>query len=260
MKLERDICFLDIESTGLSFLNDEIIELAILKLKTDGTKETRYKRFKPTVPISEEATKVHNITMDMLENEKPFKNFSKGIFAFLEGCDLCAYNGNRFDIPFLYSQMEKHGIIINYTEISIIDPMVTFIRNEPRDLKAAYKFYCGKEISDDDAHNALYDTEVLSEVFEGQVKMYGLDTSINGMKDLQLFCNYDDKLLDLSGVFTTNEKNEVIFKNGKHKGKLIDGHTSYLQFILRTDSGYTNNAKMFAQNFLNILNENKNNG
>lgn len=51
--------------------------------------------------------------------------------------------------------------------IHVLDSMHIFHTHEPRNLKAAYKFYCGKEHTG--AHNALDDAKVALEVLEAQV-------------------------------------------------------------------------------------------
>lgn len=258
MKFERDICFFDIESTGLSFINDEIIELSILKLKTDGTEEIRCKRFKPSVIMKPDAIAIHKITNEDLANELPFSRFAKGIYEFIKDCDLCAYNGYKFDLPFLYTQLEKYGFILDYLSINVIDPQNVFMRKQKRDLPSAYLFYCGKEMDKDKHHGAEYDTQVLKEVLIAQLETYQIDPTINNLSEFANYSNYDDKIVDISGLFTLDKNNEMIFKNGKHKGESIYMRPDYLEYVSKANT-FSNNTKIFASHFLEKIKEDKEN-
>ena len=85
MKLEltKALCFFDLETTGTAISKDRIVEMAVLKLHPDGTKETKQWRVNPEQPIPEEASSVHGITDEMVAGEPTFKELSKEIYNFL---------------------------------------------------------------------------------------------------------------------------------------------------------------------------------
>lgn len=58
-------------------------------------------RINPSVPIPPAATAVHRITQDMLKGCPRFAALSKGLFAFMDGCDLAGYNIRRLTVPML---------------------------------------------------------------------------------------------------------------------------------------------------------------
>jgi len=71
--LDKDLCFFDIESTGLNVLRDRILQLAIIKYpKNNKPVEELSLLINPGVPISEEAFQVHGISAKDLANKPVF--------------------------------------------------------------------------------------------------------------------------------------------------------------------------------------------
>ena len=101
---------------------------------------------------------------------------------------------------------------------------------EPRNLRAAYKFYCDKELLD--AHSAEADTIATYEILKAQVERYkdteykddegNTSTPIkNDMKALHDF-SYNTRFVDLVGHIIFNAKQEETFNFGKHKGRTVE--------------------------------------
>ena len=67
LRLERNLIFFDIESTGLNVIRDRIIQLAMIRYHKDGSPsiEKSY-LINPGIPISPEAMAVHGITPCLL--------------------------------------------------------------------------------------------------------------------------------------------------------------------------------------------------
>jgi DNA polymerase-3 subunit epsilon len=100
---------------------------------------------------------------------------------------------------------------------------------EPRNLFAAYKFYCSKEL--ENAHSAEADTIATFEILKAQLDRYHeIDFKdrqgkvskpiVNDVKSLIEF-TYVTKSVDLIGHIVFNDKNEEVFNFGKHKGKRV---------------------------------------
>jgi DNA polymerase-3 subunit epsilon len=99
----------------------------------------------------------------------------------------------------------------------LIDVQTIFHKMEQRNLSAAVKFYCGKEMVH--AHSAEADIKATYEVFQAQLEKYtDLQKDINF---LHTFSSHTNNA-DLSGKIVYNEQHEEIFNFGKHKGKLVD--------------------------------------
>lgn len=69
LKLNRPICFFDLETTGTDVVNDRIVEIAILKVYPNGNKESKTWLVNPQMPIPPSATAVHGITDEKVANE-----------------------------------------------------------------------------------------------------------------------------------------------------------------------------------------------
>ena len=98
---------------------------------------------------------------------------------------------------------------------------------EQRTLSAAYKFYCGKELTD--AHTAAADTYATYEILKAQLDRYE-DVLENNMKKLSDF-TYRKQIADFAGFIGYNAAGEEVFTFGKHKGKRVEE-------IFETEPGY----------------------
>ena len=105
LKLTKPLCFFDLETTGTDVSKDRIIEIAIIKVNTDGSRESLEIRLNPGIPIPPESTLIHGITDEMVANEPKFKDKARNIYNFLKGCDLAGFNSDRFDIPLLVEEL-----------------------------------------------------------------------------------------------------------------------------------------------------------
>ncbi len=88
LNLSKPIVFLDIETTGIDIVNDRIVEIALLKISTDGSEEELLHLINPEVPIPAEASRIHGITDEDVAGKPVFKEVAKNIVKFIEGCDL----------------------------------------------------------------------------------------------------------------------------------------------------------------------------
>ena len=86
---------------------------------------------------------------------------------------------------------------------------------EPRNLKAAYRFYCGGE-DFEDAHTAEADTVATYKVLKAQLDRYP-DQLKNDVEQLSSFAGR--KNVDFSGCMVYNDAGEAVVNFGKHKGK-----------------------------------------
>ncbi|MBP6523503.1 MAG: 3'-5' exonuclease [Saprospiraceae bacterium] len=229
--LDRDLIFFDVETTGLNVIRDRIIQLGMVKYpKNSGAPEEMMLMINPSIPISEEAMRIHGITPADLANKPVFAQVAKKIFDFIGDGDLAGYNSNRFDVPILMEELARCGLDLKIEERRLIDVQRIFYRMEPRTLKAAYQFYCGKEMQN--AHDAMEDIRATIEVLKGQLDRYketdfieedGQTISrpiVNDMQILHDFTN-DLKTLDATQRLKYNEQGEVVFNFGKYVGQPV---------------------------------------
>jgi DNA polymerase-3 subunit epsilon len=218
MKLERPLAFFDLETTGLDVTNDRIIEIGIVKLNPDGTREVYEQRINPTIPISEESKEITGISDEDVKDCPTFADLADQIAAFFGDADLAGYNSNKFDIPVLAEEFLRAESNFDMSERQFIDVQNIFHKMEQRTLAAAYQFYCGKELID--AHAALADVEATKEVLFAQLNRYtDLKPEVGFLSEFSR--SGSNEILDFAGRIAKNDKGEVIYNFGKHKGKTI---------------------------------------
>ena len=170
LQLQRPIAFIDLETTGINIGNDKIVEIAIVRVNTDGTKQNKRKILNPQMPIPAEVSAIHGITNEMVKDAPTFKQVANEIKQFLNNCDLGGYNSNRFDIPMLVEEFLRAGLDFSMEGRKLIDVQKIFHTMEQRTLSAAYKFYCNKIL--DNAHSAEADASATLEILHAQVVRY----------------------------------------------------------------------------------------
>lgn len=229
LNLRKPLAFIDLETTGLSFINDKIIEIAILKVDKNGDEKTLIQRFNPGFPIPQESFFFHHITDEDVKDKPSFKEFAPTLLDFLKDCDLAGYNSNKFDIPMLVEEILNAGFEFEMKNRLLIDVQNIFHKMEQRTLKAAYKFYCAKELVN--AHSAIADISATREIFMAQLERYDgaefenpdgtiVNPIVNDMQKIAEFTSYN-KNVDLAGQIILNDDGKEVFNFGKHKGKLV---------------------------------------
>ena len=237
--LRNPLVVLDLETTGINIATDRIVEIALLKVNPNGTEEEKVFRVNPEMPIPLESSLIHGIYDDDVKDEPTFKQLAKTLAKFLEGCDLCGFNSNRFDIPLLAEEFIRADVDIDLKRHKFIDVQAIFHKMEKRTLAAAYKFYCQKDLTD--AHSALADTRATYEVLKSQLEMYdGVQYEdvkgnkstpiVNDMEKLSEFSSYDQNV-DFAGRIVYDEKGVEVFNFGKNKGVPVEK-------VLREQPGY----------------------
>ncbi|MFA7033561.1 MAG: 3'-5' exonuclease [Bacteroidales bacterium] len=235
LALKNPILFFDIESTGLNVASDRIIELSIVKVKPDGTREVKTRRLNPTIPISPEAQKIHGISDEDVKDCPTFKMIAKSLAKWMEGCDFAGYNSNKFDIPMLAEEFLRVGVDFDFRKRNLVDVQNIFHKMEQRTLSAAYKFYCDKDL--ENAHSAEGDTMATLEVLEAQLDRYPNDLK----NDIVFLSEFSSKtrMVDYAGRIALNDKDEPVFNFGKHKGKtvkeVLEKEPSYYDWIMKGD-------------------------
>jgi len=230
LNLKRPLAFFDLEATGINVGADRIVEIAILKAMPDGSEIVKTWRTNPEMPIPLQASLIHGIYDEDIANEPTFKVLAAEIAAFIDDSDLAGYNSNKFDIPMLLEEFLRAEVDFDMSERKFVDVQNIFHQMEQRTLKAAYKFYCQEDLVN--AHAAEADVIATYKVLLGQLEMYketefvdkqGLKSIpvVNDVEALHTFTNIN-KPVDFAGRMVYNDKNEVCFNFGKHKGKTTE--------------------------------------
>ena len=234
LSLTRPLCFFDLETTGVNVAKDRVVEISILKVFPNGNKESKTWLVNPEMPIPPQTTAVHGITDEKVANEPTFKQLSKDIYSMIKGSDLAGFNSDRFDIPLLAEEMLRAEIDVDFKKHLTVDVQTIFHKMEKRNLSAAYKFYCGKDL--DNAHSAEADTNATYEVLKSQIEKY--DELENDVSKLSAFSTRR-KSVDFAGFVIVDEDGDAAFNFGKHKGKkvveVLGREPGYFSWLLNAD-------------------------
>ena len=226
LKLNRPICFFDLETTGIDVVKDRIVEIAVVKIFPNGNKESKTWLVNPTIPIPPQTTAIHGISDEKVANEPTFNELAPLVYNMIKDSDLAGFNSDRFDIPLLAEEMLRAGIDFDMKNRVSVDVQTIFHKKEERTLSAAYKFYCKETL--ENAHSANADTEATYEILKAQLDHY--PDLENDMKVLSEFTTRK-KSVDFAGFIALNKDGKEIFSFGKHKGVLVDD-------ILEKEPGY----------------------
>ncbi|WP_374164211.1 exonuclease domain-containing protein [Arcticibacter sp. MXS-1] len=230
LNLKRPIAFFDLEATGTVIGLDRIVEIAVLKVLPDGSQEMKSARINPKMSIPYETSIIHGIYDEDVKDAPTFRDVAQEYADFLTDCDLAGYNSNKFDIPMLMEEFLRAGVEFELENRRFVDVQNIFHQMEQRTLKAAYKFYCGKEI--ENAHSAQADTMATYEVLLAQLDKYKDkewedkkgNKSVpvqNDIDALHTFSNMS-RPVDFAGRIVYNDNGIEVFNFGKHKGKCVE--------------------------------------
>ncbi|MBR4480241.1 MAG: 3'-5' exonuclease [Bacteroidales bacterium] len=254
LKLNRPLLFFDIESTGLNIATDGIIELSFVKVMPEGgapliktwkIKPWDYRNHR-VIPISPSASEVNGVKDEDLVNCPKFIEVLPEVAEWLAGSDLAGFNSTKFDLPLLAEEIER---VRDYCNTRMKDPKASLkakemldcieridlhdckmvdVQNiyhhmEPRNLKAAYRFYCGGK-DFENAHTAEADTVATYEVLKAQLDRYNEPTefqqeTLKNDVDALAKIGARARTVDFAGRLYLNDNGEPTISFGKHKGR-----------------------------------------
>jgi DNA polymerase III subunit epsilon len=228
LNLTRPLVFIDLETTGVDINQDRIVQIATLKVFSDGTQETKKVTINPTVSIPQAASNVHGIYNEDVKQAPTFAQIAANLAKYIDDADLAGFNSNKFDIPLLIVEFSRVGIDFNLEGRKFIDVLTIFHKMEPRTLKAAYKLYCGQELVG--AHDAENDIVATYEVFKAQLLRYenvayedkegNISYPVtNNLDTLADFTPFN--LLDPTNKIISDEQDRLIFNFGQYKGQAV---------------------------------------
>lgn len=233
LQLNKPIAFIDLETTGINLGTDRIIEIAIVKILTDGTRSVKRKLLNPEMPIPKASSDVHGITDDMVKDAPIFKQVAQELKQMMDGCDLAGYNSNRFDIPLLMEEFLRAQVEFDMKNRKLVDVQNIFHKMEPRTLGAAYRFYCNKTL--EGAHSAEVDASATLEILEAQLERY---PELGNSVDSILKLIGEDQVVDFARRFVMDNGVEV-FNFGKFKGRpvadVLRSEPQYYDWMMKGD-------------------------
>ncbi len=226
LNLTRPLIFFDLETTGLNVGKDCIVEISMIKVMPDGSEISYTQLLNPGMHISEESSAIHGIHDSDVQDKPTFREVADDLLNFIGDADLAGYNSNKFDVPLLLEEFLRCEKNLDLRNRYLIDVQNIFHKMEPRNLVAAYRFYCGAEM---DPHHAENDTRATYEVFKAQLEKYEnaeyvdphtrrvTKPIVGEVKALSQF-TCENRNVDMAGRIVLDRDDREIFNFGKHKG------------------------------------------
>ena len=236
--LTRPLVCVDLEATGVWPGHDRIVQIAAASIFPDGSVSTWSSLVNPEQPMPPAALAIHGITDAMVASAPTFAQLAQTVGALLSECDLTGYNVARFDRRLLAAEFRRAGVEDPTVGAFVIDAYTIFVRQEPRSLDGALRFY-GVEAGQAhrQAHDASSDVEATVAVLAAQLNTYpDLPTTVAELHDW-LYpidpnrIDADGKLVWRDGVATVTFGAQA----GTSLADLAAGDRSFLEWVLRKD-------------------------
>lgn len=254
LNLQKPLVVFDLETTGLDLVKDRIIQISYIKVYPDGREERGNEMINPGRGIPPEVAALTGISNADVQDKPTFKAIAQKLNEEFKGCDFAGFNSNHFDIPMLAEEFLRAGIDFDFSKCRLIDAQTIYHKMERRNLAAAYKFYCGRDMEEDfEAHRADQDTEATYRVLMGQLDKYSPETEPdeerqlrNDMGFLADFSRHNNNVDFAGRIVWAEEKDSKgkpivgkdgkpkmveVFNFGKHKGEPVAQ-------VLHYDPGY----------------------
>lgn len=164
--IDSDCVIFDIETTGLDYKNDRIIQFAGLKISNDQIVDTIDFFINPKIKIPGFITDINRIRDVDVENAISISEGLKKIVEFFDNNFLIAHNGINFDMNFINDKLLKNNMSLISNPLldtmwlsKAINP--DFTKHSLAKIVESYKI----NYDTNKAHQALYDSELLFNVW-----------------------------------------------------------------------------------------------
>ena len=158
---EDEFCVFDIETTGLSNINDKITEIGAVIIKDGEIIDTFNELINPQMPIPARITELTGITDEMVKNARTIDKVLPDFIKFVGDRILVAHNAN-FDTGFIRKTCKDLGIQFNFTYLDTL-ALSRFINSDLKrhNLDVLANYY---NLGEFNHHRACDDAEMLANI------------------------------------------------------------------------------------------------
>lgn len=133
----------------------------IVNLETGTSMETGDFLFKPTKPISEEMTKIHGITNEMVKDAPRFREMADLLSEKFSTVPLAIAHNAQFDSDMLNIEMKRCERSVSWGRVICTVEQTIWLEGYRLSLTNLYKLLFGKDF--DEKHSAAGDVTALTE-------------------------------------------------------------------------------------------------
>ena len=157
---------IDVETTGLSPITNELIEVSAIKYNKDKKIDTFSTLIKPKVRIPYYITNITGITNDMVEDAPVVEDVMTELIEFIGDLPIVAHNAN-FDYKFIQNYSNN-----SFTKNNVIDTVPIgrkLYPNLPNHKLGTIARHIG--ITEDGFHRAEFDCECCAKIYMEYLKV-----------------------------------------------------------------------------------------
>jgi DNA polymerase III subunit epsilon len=218
--LPKKICFVDIETTGMSLKNDRVIEVGVLRIEDGKLIDTFNSLINPQTYIPPEIEILTGITKIDVESAPTFYQIKNDLKKILEDCVFVAHNV-RFDFSFLKTEFKRFDLEFNPKHFCTVKlSRSLFPQHHHHNLDSIISRY---GFINEKRHRAFDDAKVLWDFYQMVLKNFEeekvLESINRGMKrptvPLNLQMEYLEGLPDAPGVYIFYGENRLPLYIGK---------------------------------------------
>ncbi|MGI6485177.1 MAG: PolC-type DNA polymerase III [Tepidanaerobacteraceae bacterium] len=236
--LEAEYVVTDIETTGLSTQNDEIIEIGAVKVKNGKIIDTFSALVKPQRPLPANITRLTGITNDMLKSSPSFTQVIPNFLDFLGNSIFVAHNAG-FDAGFIRRDCQKLNLPFNnriLDTLALSQIVLSNLKNHKLDTVAKHlKIKMGSH------HRAVDDANTAALILKHLLSQV-INTGISNLSDINKIYGLSSKDVHLKSYHAT-----LLVKNKEGLGnlyKLISlAHMDYFYRNPRIPKSLINSAR-----------------
>ena len=216
---------IDIETTGLSYNTEEIIELSAVKVENGSAISEYSVLINPLKHIPSKVSKLTGITDDMVMDADVIEKVMGSFIEFVGDLPIIGHNIASFDMPFISAAAQRAKCTISNDYIDTLRLAKKTLSLESYSLENLSEYY---NVSYEGAHRALRDCYITFECFEklkadaeesSGVLDFGKDTGDRfGCCDLYVQCSDAKKCL---------HRDQSYARNCWYRVNLESGHIFY---------------------------------
>ncbi len=205
-KLENlEFSAIDIETTGLSPIYNEILEIGVIRFNKNIKISEFQQLIRPVKPIPEETIKIHGIQNKTVQNSPPIEEVLPAFLSFIQNSILVIQN-SKFDLSFLihYTTMiqRKFPVLPVFCTLQLTRKYYPNLQRYKLSYLKEYfniKTYKIRTSPNNCEHEALNDAFVAMNIFrnclyEQKLWTRNFDEVMNNDKELKLTSDYSEYL------------------------------------------------------------------
>jgi len=229
MKLTRPIITTDTETTGVSTVDDRIIQIAAIKRFPDGRVEEKNYLINPERDIPESATAVHGITNEMVKDAPTFKQLATAMGAWFKDSDISGFNTDSFDCNILLVEMARCGLTFLDWNCFFVDTMKVYRHFYPNTQEAIYERFFGEKL--ENAHDALADCRASDRILEKLIK----DNFENDPtpEEIDLLLQGDKLRVDMAGHMYKDLEGVIRWNFSKNKDQAVTADSGFREWFMK---------------------------